>query len=769
MGKQNNTTVKRDLLFILWISFAVFLFFSLLSFSPYDPSLNSIGQDFSKIKNFCGLLGSFLSDTLYQTFGLVAWLWTLFFLRHAWAMFRGEKTLVFTGRFFLFLLSLCSLFTLHGPEEKFFENQISSGGVVGSLVVDSLMPLFSFYGLLIVLWATFLGIVLLSTKTSFTQWASLGKTLVIVKDFLTVTSKVLLFLWFLAFDKTLKFFKLLLRRKKLKPQEEGKILQVEFPQTKDIEEKDSIPEPKAEEKAPRFVLKKEGFQKTVPLRLKKTAHWKLPSLHLLEENPPAKNPLNKKALEQRAELLKHKLSQFKVAGEITAIKSGPVVTLFEFKPNSDVKISRITELADDLCLALSCQSVRILAPIPGRDVVGIETSNTNREVVCLKDSLQQKSFWSEEITLPLTLGKKVDGTSAVVDLAKMPHALIAGTTGSGKSVFVVSCIVSLIYKHSPETLKLILIDPKQVEFSAFQKLPHLLMPILKTPQKAVMALKWAIGEMEKRYRSMSQFEARDLKTFNEKVKALSDQERREHEAQNEKLNSKQQYYFTAQPYIVILIEEFGDLMAVDKSQVEQLVVRLAQMARACGLHLILAMQSPRRDVVTGLIKTNIPGRVSFKVASNLDSRIILDESGAERLLARGDMLHTAPGMSKPQRYHGAWVSEDELKGVLQHWMSQGEPEMVETFSESSAETLGSGAFYGEERVATGFEEDERYEEVIEFIMTQKFVSTSLIQRRFALGYPRAARLIELMEQRGVVGPANGSKPRKVLAKESALN
>ncbi len=349
----------------------------------------------------------------------------------------------------------------------------------------------------------------------------------------------------------------------------------------------------------------------------------------------------------------------------------------------------------------------------------------------------------------------------VVDLRKMPHLLVAGSTGSGKSVFVVSTITSLLMRYSPEDLRLVMVDPKQVDLAAFEDLPHLILPVIKDPKKAISSLRWAIREMDKRYRSMAQFGARNLEGFNEIVEELTDEEYQECEEENEKFEEKKKktktYYFEKLPYIVIIVEEFGDLMAVDKSNVEAAVVRLAQMARACGIHLILAMQSPRRDVVTGLIKTNIPGRISFKVASKTDSRIILDEGGGERLLARGDMLFLAPGTPKPERAHGSWAPEDDISDVVEHWKEQGEPEYLAEFEESEGDESGSGMGQDSEDQL-----DDRYDEILNFVSTQKTVSASLLQRRFRLGYPRAARLIEDMESQGVVGPAQGSKPRKVL-------
>lgn len=347
----------------------------------------------------------------------------------------------------------------------------------------------------------------------------------------------------------------------------------------------------------------------------------------------------------------------------------------------------------------------------------------------------------------------------------MPHLLVAGTTGSGKSVFVVCALTGLLFKHSPQTLRLILIDPKQVDLAAFADVPHLLIPPVREPKKAVLALNWAVKEMEKRYRSMSKFGARGLEAFNEKVSKLNKRDLEEHELFNQEAKPIDSYYYTPQPYTVIVVEEFGDLMAVDKSNVESAVVRLAQMARASGIHLILAMQSPRKDVVTGLIKTNIPGRISFKVASKMDSRIILDEAGAERLLARGDMLFLAPSVSKPQRHHGPWVTEEEISSIMEYWAGQGEPEYDElamrAISRSGGGMPDPGA-WGDD----GMEEeyDEKYDEILAWASGLKTVSASLIQRKFRLGYPRAARIIEVFEREGVVGPANGSKPRDVLVR-----
>ncbi|MEI7973040.1 MAG: DNA translocase FtsK, partial [Bdellovibrio sp.] len=496
---------------------------------------------------------------------------------------------------------------------------------------------------------------------------------------------------------------------------------------------------------------------------RKIENWELPKLAALEDPPSSRLKIDEKEIKRKAELLKEKMAHFSVTGEVVAARPGPAVTLFEFKPDADVKLSKITELADDLSLALASESLRIIAPIPGRDVVGIETSNHHRETVYLKDMLQEESFWRHEMKLPVSLGKQVDGKPNLVDLRRLPHLMVAGTTGSGKSVFVVSTLIGLLFKHSPQTLRLLIIDPKQVDLAAFEKLPHLILPLVTDSRQAVSALKWAVNEMEKRYRSMSEFSARGLETYNEATAALTLEEIDRHEKLNHEYDStpgrrNDTYYFRPLPYLVVVIEEFGDLMSVDKANVEHSVVRLAQKARACGIHLILAMQSPRKEVVTGLIKTNIPGRISFKVSSTMDSRIILDETGADRLLAQGDLLFRNPGGANLLRHHAPFLKDQEVLQICNFWSQQSPPQ----YDEGALKSLKSLDNEGDELGEIETELDDKYDEILAWASSMKEISASLIQRRFQLGYPRAARLIESFERQGVVGPAQGSKPRTVL-------
>lgn len=683
------------------------------------------------------------------------------------------------------LLTLSCLFALHLSEGRYFSGHIRAGGWIGYVLVRQLISALNPVGLDVLLFASLAGFGLLWSQKSIADLFDWPRE--VLASALTDCR--------LAFARLGNALKALWKKRvfaikavktppiiRSEPTLSQKIflLEKEGPQVAPAPSSDTDAMTD-EDKTPitGFFLETETGQakrKIVTKVSRRVANWELPKLSLLENPPSSRGRLDEREIKGKARLLVEKLAQFSVRGEVVGIKPGPAVTMFEFKPAADVKISKITDLADDLSLALSSESVRIIAPIPGRDVVGIETSNSQRDSVYLKDILTDEDFWSGDCKLPLTLGRKADGEPRVVDLRKMPHLLVAGTTGSGKSVFVVSMLTGLLFRHSPKTLKLILVDPKQVDLAAFSSLPHLIMPPIREAKKAVSALRWAIREMEKRYRSMSKFGARGIEAFNEMVSNLTSKESEQHANFNQTFDNAyhpESYYHASLPYIVIIVEEFGDLMAVDKNNVEQAVVRLAQMARACGIHLVLAMQSPRKDVVTGLIKTNIPGRISFKVASKMDSRIILDEGGAERLLARGDMLFLAPGVPKPERHHGPFLSEEEISQVVNAWKEQGEPE----YDEMAMRAIeGSGGGYDQEASPLGdsFDDnlsgddeirDDRYDEILAYVASQKEVSASLLQRRFRLGYPRAARMIEIFETEGVVGPANGSKPRQVLVKD----
>ncbi|OFZ13789.1 MAG: cell division protein FtsK [Bdellovibrionales bacterium RBG_16_40_8] len=762
---------SRDIIGLVWLSIGIFLAFALLSFRPTDPSFNSIGKAYH-VYNFCGYFGSYLADIFYQLLGVSSWVLVLSNLRLAWRNFKGQEPKKKRSQWLwltLLLFTCASLLALYFPEKQIFMGQIRLGGLLGHIISKALISAFNQIGVSIILWTAALILLVFYTEMSVEELFSRPR-LLIARVWSTIC-RLRIFGSILSFSAVVfkKIQNLLEAPKLLAANTETMAMPIKkfLPIKKDIA---------AEEKEEQIqvMVQSEPIERR-PISLNKSIqrkieNWELPKISLLEDPPYNRNRVDDREIREKAQRLLNKLRHFNISGEVVAAKPGPAVTMFEYKPNADVKISRITDLADDLSLELSSESVRIIAPIPGRDVVGIETSNSSRETVYLKEILADEEFWDEKIALPLALGCEADGTRKIVDLRKMPHMLVAGTTGSGKSVFIVSLLTGLLFRHSPKTLRLILIDPKQVDLATFSKVPHLLMPPIRESKKAINALRWAIKEMEKRYRSMAKFGARDLESFNQAVSRLASDEFNKHEITNaeaEATYNGQTYYYTTQPYTLIVVEEFGDLMSVDKNNVEQCVVRLAQMARACGIHLILAMQSPRKDVITGLIKTNIPGRVSFKVASKMDSRIILDESGAERLLTRGDMLYLAPGVSKPQRHHGPWVTDQEIQAACQFWVDQAEPEY---------DPQAMKALEGPNTEIDGFvddsagevddaEIDDRYDEILAYISTLKEVSASHIQMRFRLGYPRAARLIEIFEQQGAVGPASGSKKRQVLINE----
>lgn len=779
---------------------------ALASFNPQDPSLNSIGKSF-KAANYCGIVGSFLADLLYQFLGLAAWVGVAGMFKMAWAGFRGESLDLKNIRLvwgLMLLVCVSSLLSLYLPETKIYAEQIYLGGLLGLGVSQVLIKALNSVGAQVILWSLMSVLVVFyseRTLQELTEWPrhfwaqaqkkngwfsrmkeALGS--LFVSDRKRTSKKVGFFP--LGDEKFIEKG----MQMPLKPQKAVAESDEEDPEDEeideedeelegeddlelsadddeeDVEDDDDDEEEEEETPAVRMAPKRKVVIKAKPPR--RVANWDMPKLSLLQDPPSSRVKIDKGEIQRKAEALVEKLKNFSVDGQIMDAKPGPLVTMYEFKPNADVKISKISELEDDLSLALSSDSVRVVGHIPGTDVVGIETANLKRETVFYKDLIAENTFWAEDMALPVAVGRQADGKPKVVDLRKMPHLLIAGTTGSGKSVFTGSIITGLMFRHSPKTLRLILIDPKMVDLAPFAEVPHLILPHITEPKKAGSALKWAVREMEKRYKSLSKFAAPKLEVFNEKVANLSKEQIEEHQKINTDFEDNRQrnemYYFQPLPFIVIVVDELADLMIVEKQNIEEPIQRLTQKARACGIHLIIATQSPRKDVVTGLIKTNIPGRVALKVASKMDSRIIIDDSGAERLLPNGDMLFLMPGVSKPVRHHGPYLSDAEISNVCKHWSSQAEPEYDENgmkalegpSAEGAEGGIGGGEGFGNE------EYDDRYDEILAWAATQKAVSASLIQRRFSLGYPRAARIVEVFEREGVVGPANGSKPRQVL-------
>jgi S-DNA-T family DNA segregation ATPase FtsK/SpoIIIE len=494
-----------------------------------------------------------------------------------------------------------------------------------------------------------------------------------------------------------------------------------------------------------------------------------PSLSLLDHDGEAAKPVDKDTLMMNARLLEKKLLDFNVEGDVSEVKPGPVVTMYEFAPAPGVKVNKIAGLSDDLSMALKALSIRIVAPIPGRGVVGIEIPNRDREMVYLKEIFATNEFQKTGGRLPIALGKDIFGHTVVTDLAKMPHLLVAGSTGTGKSVSINAMILSLLYRADPRDVRLILVDPKMLELSMYEGIPHLLLPVVTNPKKAALALNWAVREMERRYKLMADKGVRNIEGYNRK---LAKEEKDKHsqrklEPDNDavidmmeedlpeiELIEGEELEHGHLPYVVVVVDELADLMMVAGRDIEEAIARLAQMARAAGIHLILATQRPSVDVITGLIKANFPTRISFKVFSRTDSRTILDQMGAEALLGNGDMLFLPPGTGAVQRVHGAFVSEIEVQRVVDFLKKQGQPDYDKTILETPPPAEGSGN--GEE------DYDEKWDEALAIIADTKQASISMLQRRLRLGYNRAARMIEKMEAEGIVGPSDGtSRPREV--------
>ena len=480
------------------------------------------------------------------------------------------------------------------------------------------------------------------------------------------------------------------------------------------------------------------------------AEYKLPATDILV--PPApRSEIADEELKERAIQLAEKCSEFNVSGQVKQISPGPVVTTFEFKPDPGVKYSRITGLVDDLCLGLKAESIRI-DRIPGKSTVGIEVPNIKRQTIRLREVVESSKFVESSSKLTLALGKTIDGSNYVADLTKMPHLLIAGATGAGKSVALNSILVSLLYKATPDEVKMILVDPKRLELGLYADIPHLLTPIVTDAKRASYSLRWAVSEMENRYKHLAAFGVRNIDQYNQDVCGPHS-----HHPVAEGEEAPKPL-----PYIVVVIDELADLMMVAARDVEESITRLAQMARAVGIHLVLATQRPSVDVITGLIKANFPSRISFRVSSKVDSRTIIDTNGAEALLGQGDMLFLPPGTSRLVRVHGAYVDEKEVKRICDHARTQGKPAYDNKIVMSEKEAEGEGMSGGD------MKRDEKYEEAVRIVIEMGRASTSVLQRRLRIGYGRAASIIDMMHREGIVGPEDGSKPRQVLVKADFL-
>jgi len=678
-------------LFIVFCS--AFLFLALISYDPSDPSFTHYVTSVDGVKNWGGILGAVLSDLLMKAFGLLSYGFTILIGTVAGLWLNGISPKGKTRWSVGVVLTALGLSVLMGEK----------AGALGSNLQKFVVSYTHRTGYWMVsLFLLSLAFRMLSGRHAF----------VLLKGTKGVP-------W------TLLRKGVDLKRGKVLRSRWGRPPRIVMPSQEEHTAVSRLKEPSEEVKGDLTQERGSMGEKG----------WALPSLDMLEGGRKQKVSISEAQLWSTAQLLEHKLRDFGVEGKVVEVRPGPVVTVYEFEPAPGVKISKIVNLEDDLALALSAYSVRIEAPIPGKSVVGIEVSNPVRETVYLKDILASEAFKESPSKLTLALGKDIQGRPFVIDLTKMPHLLVAGSTGSGKSVSMNCMIMSILFRATPDEVKFLLIDPKMLEMSAYEDIPHLLLPVVTDPKEASSALRWVVREMEERYSLMASKGTKHIERYNQRLLA---------EGKKEELL----------PYIVVMIDELADLMITSRREVEESIIRLAQMARAAGIHLVLATQRPSVDVITGLIKANFPARISFQVSSKVDSRTILDTTGAEHLLGQGDMLFLPPGSSRLKRVHGAYVSEEEIKRVAEFWKRQGQPQYNLDILREEVKESDTLPDY----------DDPKYEEAVHYVIQTGQASVSALQRRFKIGYNRAARLIERMEREGIVGPSDGVRPRPVLVK-----
>ncbi len=718
---------------------AVYLFIALLTYEPSDPGWSYSGP-IDQVANRGGVAGAWFADVFLHLFGYLAYLVPIMLAYSAWLVLkkRGEfEARQFGFRLAGFLLALCAGAALATLQFTDLAHQLpqSAGGILGEVISVQLVRIFSFLGATLFLLALFLTGVTLATGLSW-LWLidTVGRLVLTLLGYLRP-------LWLRLREYWLG------RRARLQREDTVKSETKKF----------TSRAPPRIEPVMKTIEVRERVQKErqVPLFEHPAS---LPPLALLDPAVPVKQGMSAAALEAMSRQVEFKLKDFGIEVQVVAVHPGPVITRFELQPMPGLKVSQITNLAKDLARSLSVISVRVVEVIPGKSVIGLEIPNEHRSIVRLSETLQAKAYDSASSPLTLALGKDISGQPVLVDLAKMPHLLVAGTTGSGKSVGINAMILSLLYNASPSDVRMIMIDPKMLELSVYEGIPHLLTPVVTDMKEAANALRWCVAEMDKRYRVMATLGVRNITGYNQRIK--------EAEKTGGLLDPFAKFAPGTEaprlqhlPYIVVLVDEFADMMMVVGKKVEDLIARLAQKARASGIHLILATQRPSVDVITGLIKANIPTRIAFQVSSKIDSRTILDQMGAEQLLGHGDMLYLPPGTAVPVRIHGAFVADHEVHKVVDHLKRRGEPDYREEILQGAREEEGN--YPGEE--ASNAETDPLYDQALFIVTETRRASISGIQRRLKIGYNRAARLIEDMERSGVVGPLQSNGSREVLA------
>jgi len=757
LSSQVHRALREGALYVFG-ALAVILWYALFTYDPADPSWSQATTD-TTVNNGIGLFGAQVAGLLFSFFGRPAYLFTVMIFYLGWMLYREQKTQIeLTGldfglRFSGFLVTLvtsCALSSLHFAPASFPN---SAGGIIGASVGELLVGVMKLLGastLLFCLWVAgislFLGISWIDVMDRIGQWSLSG------------------------------YEKARIRISALRDRAEGRrqaaarqdIVKVQ----KELKAKRAKPriEPVLPALEPSVRAEKE---RQVPLFDPPEA-GELPPLSLLDDPPEQKHGYSEESLEAMSRLVELKLKDFNIDVEVRSVSPGPVITRFELDPAPGVKVSQIANLSKDLARSLSVVSVRIVEVIPGKSFVGLEIPNERRQLVTLGEILKSRVYDDMASPLTLALGKDIGGNSVVADLARMPHLLIAGTTGSGKSVGINAMVLSILYKSQPEQVRMIMIDPKMLELSVYEGIPHLLAPVVTDMKEASNSLRWCVAEMDRRYRLMSGLGVRNIGGYNRKVKdaiaagePIKDPTFRPPEIFDEDKPIVHPT-LTPLPYIVVIIDELADMMMIVGKKVEELIARLAQKARASGIHMILATQRPSVDVITGLIKANVPTRIAFQVSARVDSRTILDQQGAENLLGHGDMLYLPPGTSLPVRVHGAFVADHEVHAVVRQLKKSGRPRYIDEILEGpSSPTPGLIGIDKMPADSADAEQDPLYDQAVQVVMDTRKASISGVQRRLKIGYNRAARIVESMEAAGLVGPLQPNGTREILAPNAA--
>lgn len=728
---KKNRRFSREIFFLFLFFLSLFILLSLLSYNPGDPSWTSSSSFQNKVKNYGGRVGAFLSDTLLQCLGLAAFFLPLGLIYISFRIFFFKED-THLGRksagLLLFLLVLSPLLSIITPSITWKETSLPGGGFLGSALSQFLIGLFNHTGSLILLSGLLLASLIITTRFSLTRFSHFlsGFFGFLFKEVrIRITN----------YRKEKEKEKMRRRvQEKYTPSKSSSFLEKQKVHSKSEIMPTASPPPPASPSFP-------GGEEYLFPEVAKKGDYRFPPLSLLDPGT-AVEKIDKNELFEKKQTIEAKLREFRVEGEVREYHPGPIITTYEFYPFPGIKVSQVANLAEDLSLALGAESVRIQR-IPGKSSLGIEVPNRKREIIKLRDVIQSEHFQKYPSKLTFALGKTVHGEIYLTDLSVMPHLLIAGATGTGKSVALNSLIASIMYKATPDEVKLILIDPKRLEFSLYDGVPHLLSPVVRDPKKAGGILLDAVKKMEERYKLLGEMRVRNIEQYNQKV-------RQQQSGTNEDENE-----IKPLPYLVIIIDELAELMMVGAQDVEYCIARLAQLARAVGIHLVMATQRPSIDVITGTVKNNFPCRIAFRVPSKVDSRIIIDTSGAEKLLGNGDMLFMPPNYPRLIRIHGSYISLAEITRVVNYVKDQGKPE----YDEKIVRVLKSTSH---QTIEESEEKDPLFEKAVELILLTGQASASYLQRKLKLGYARASRIIDQMEQENIVGPSEGSKPREIL-------